>query len=535
MMAGRLDQLRSYLKAAYRLLYEAIQPVPCVLGKIYCVNEVFVDGCIEVNNVPDRPPDALEDSPLNTHQTQNEQVKSYRDIFDDNTVSSKRVIMEGEPGYGKSLLTLQAAYDWCEDGCLSSALKEVELLILLPLRLMKGITSIYEAIKLFIVPLECTLTKLDIKQIMDCCTRIVIVLDGCDEYPDLNSNLNSDITEIIKGTMFSNYKVILCTRSGCIPRNLDPRTVRVRLTGFDAVARERYINKTADGDASAIANKMIQIVEQNPVMRDSWQNPFFFSMFVHMVDENTVMDKCTSVTRYFEYMIQCLYRNMRRKDNKMDGAVSLSNTADKRRLYKLVLKGLTEKEQMICWEKEYFRQKVGRACFNELIQVGILVEEVSLQTKVTTSLPVPGHVVQRNYVRFYHKLFAEWYAAHHLSGRNGSLFEFSLRKILRKVNPIHVQFLFRFACGLRPSSAKKIIKYLRGTTKGDPCANLCFWEQTYGNMDILSTVSDMCSRMVSFESGDSQLLQRSRIQLFKRAVENQVAASSIPMIYCPQV
>ena len=74
---------------------------------------------------------------------------SYKDIFTDMT--GDRWIIEGEPGYGKSTLSLQLAYEWCHQVD-KSAMCEVELFLLVRLRQLKGEGSIYEAIKRFILP-----------------------------------------------------------------------------------------------------------------------------------------------------------------------------------------------------------------------------------------------------------------------------------------------------------------------------------------------------------------------------------------------
>ncbi|KAJ8019076.1 NLR family CARD domain-containing protein 4 [Holothuria leucospilota] len=519
-LAGQLEKLKFYLKLAYERLYRAIQPIPYIRDRLFCVNEVFVEGGIVFNNVSDKSGYSGELT-LNQNQTRNKSLKSYTELFDDDIVPSKRVIVEGEPGYGKSTLTLQAAYDWCERK--SSSLKGAELLILLPLRLLKGITSFYEAIKLFILPSDCTLTTSDIEGIISSCSSVVIILDGYDEYPDMNNDLKSHIKEIIKGKMFSHFKVILSTRSGCLPQNLDPRTIRVRLTGFDEDARDRYVRMAVVGGSSERTKDIRQNLEKNPIMCDLCQVPLFFVMVAHMAHESTDIYKCNSVTSFFKYMIHCFYSHMWKKGEEM-GAVSRSDTADKRRLYKLAFDGLTGGEQNIVWEKIEFCREVGTECFEELIRTGILVEEKILEINMTTELSVSEYIQEKIIVRFYHKLFAEWYAAHYVSERASSFFAFFLSRTLRRVNPIDLQFVFRFACGLKPSCTKRIANYLRKIDGGKSFATLCILEQTGGTDDILDTVRDMCSSTVEFSSQDSQLLHRSRTQLFDIAAKNQVCS-----------
>lgn len=528
--SDKFGQLQKCLKVAYELLYKAIQPIPYLRDRMYCVNEVFVEGGIELRNVMEKSESSVESS-LSNEGARSKSINSYRDLFDHNVLPSKRIIIEGEPGYGKSTLTLQAAYDWCKEHSLSSVLKDVELFILLQLRLLKDVTSIYKAVKLFILPRDCILTESDIKDIMKSCSSVVIVLDGYDEYPDVNSGLKSDIMEIIKGKMFINYKMILCTRSGCLPSNLDPRTVRVRLTGFDVDARDKYIRKAVVGGSSENINEMTQNLQKNPIMRDLCQNPLFFVMFAHMADEYKDIYKCDSVTSFFKHMIHCFYSHMWKKDEE-NGLVSRSTTANRSRLHKVAFDGIAGDKQNIVWDKEVFSRNVGRQCFEELVRIGILVQEKFLEVNDGCDVSLDDYIKERHSVRFHHKMFAEWYAAHYLADRASNLFSFRLNETFAKVNPLDLQFVFRFACGLKPSVTKRIVNYLRGIEGGESFAALCILEQTGGSHDILDTVRDMCSEAIQFRYGDNQLLQRSRIQLLSIAAKNKIPIPSVRLIDC---
>ncbi|WP_411026533.1 NACHT domain-containing protein, partial [Salmonella sp. s54395] len=123
---------------------------------------------------------------------------------------SRRQLIEGEPGYGKSTLALQLLYDWCNN-ISDSPLRKVEILIFLRLRQLGGVTSIFAAIRRFILPRDSTLSEDDVKKIMEKSSPIMVVLDGFDEYPD-QADSETDISLIIKKQMFQDVDVILTTR-----------------------------------------------------------------------------------------------------------------------------------------------------------------------------------------------------------------------------------------------------------------------------------------------------------------------------------
>ncbi|PIK52552.1 hypothetical protein BSL78_10542 [Apostichopus japonicus] len=225
--------------------------------------------------------------PLTGNRTEAVKLKSYRDVFNDDIISSKRILLEGDPGYGKSTFTLQAAYDWCT-ATDSSPLKGVDIFILLPLRLLGGILSICLAIKLILMP----------------------------DYSKLNKLL------------------------------------------FDA---------------------------------------------------------------------------------------------------------LTGKNQQIVWQKNDFKNNVGDVCYNELITIGILIEDD----------------------------------------------------------------ISRFACGLNKKASSRIIKYLKGMKDGQSFASLCFFEQVGEPDDVVAIVKDLLTGGVTIGSTDSRLLQRSTIQILDIAAKSDIPITSV--------
>ncbi|PIK36141.1 hypothetical protein BSL78_27030 [Apostichopus japonicus] len=132
-------------------------------------------------------------------------------------------------------------------------------------------------------------------------------------------------------------------------------------------------------------------------------------------------------------------------------------------------------------------------------------------------------------VRFYHKLFCEWYAAHHLVTLVKNACD--INETLRFLDPFDLQYLFRFACGLDPDAGKKLINHLKSLPGGDTFAILCILEQTGDVSEIMDSVKDLCSRDVKIKRGDSALLQRSTTQLLEIASKNDIPISCLHLDY----
>ncbi|XP_071851441.1 uncharacterized protein [Apostichopus japonicus] len=517
-------QFVQYLKTSYKQLYSKINPIPYIREKVFRVNDIFVEGGIEIHRRDNKGSERL----LEGNRMEAVKLNSYRDVFNDDIISSRRILLEGDPGYGKTTFTLQAAYDWCTASD-SSPLKDVAIFILLPLRLLGGILSICLAIKLILMPGESNLTEEDIMEILRNSPGAVLVFDGYDEYPDKDNIEISQVMKIIAGNMFANFKVITCTRSSYIPDNLDVETVNVRLTGFNDTARNDYISRAVAVNDNQAARRINDLLTSSPVLSDICQVPLFCVMFVHISYGSESILSFTSVTSFFRHILTCFYEHMWNKMGHARKRKDCYIIPNHPRLNKLLFEALTGKNQQIVWQKDMFKTNVGDGCYNELISIGILLEEDILKINDTPGMAAVSVIQRTTVVRFYHKLFAEWYAANYLSTCAGSMERRApwLQKEFEKINPVDLQFVFRFACGLNKKAFSRIINYLKGIEDGQSFAIVCFPEQVSEPDDEVAIVKDLLTGGVTIRSTDSRFLQRSTIQILDIAAKSNIPITSV--------
>ncbi|XP_071831793.1 uncharacterized protein [Apostichopus japonicus] len=501
------------LKRTYKGQYDAIQPLPYIKDRLYCVDKVFVEGGVEVCLAPELTPGT---------RGSWERLESYKSIYTDFRFKSKRRILQGEPGYGKSTLTLQLAYDWCNDVS-DSPMNNVEILILLRLRQLGSVKSLYRAIKSFLLFHEPRVSKHEIEEIIHSCSFVHIILDGYDEYPGRDSNDNDDVHKIIKMELFADFDVSLTTRY--LPECLRKETKRAKLTGFDDKARDEYIRKAVVGNNDEAVEEIKRWLYENSILADLCQVPLIFVMFAHMAHDQRDFMKFKSVTQFFKYMIRCFYDHLKQKFKDNRSNKLYLHEMEHHELHKIAFEGLNKENQQLSWIKTGFRQRVGQDLYDQYILIGILVEEDEVSDDSTGD-----NVFFTAMVRFYHKLFCEWYAAHHLATlvKNAH----NLSDILRFLDPCDLQYLFRFACGLDPDAGKKLIDHLKGLPGGDNFAILCILEQTGDVNDIMDSVKELCSRRVAINTGDSALLQRSTTQLLEIASKNHIPISCVALAAC---
>lgn len=510
------------IQLKYKDLYNAVQPIPYIKDRMYCVDRVFVESgieCLVDSEGPER------------HKTW-EPLTSYHDLFRGPRATSSRRFLEGEPGYGKSTVALQLAYDWCNEVA-SSPLKDVEILILLRLRQLGDVLSIYKAIKQFILPKDTVLNEHDIDYIIRNSGRVVVIFDGFDEYPDRDIGSDSDIISIIARDMFQEVEVVVITRSSFLPEKYPPETARVRLTGFNENARRYYIRKAvvaSNNDDSVI--KIEGYLKENPILSDLCQVPLLFVIFAHMAYESEHFRKLNSVTSFFRYMITCFHSHMKNKLKDKNVHRFEIFERDHADLDKVAFEAFSAGNKKIVWKKDELRRQLGQEFYDQYLRIGIFVEEEVIEVVDDPETPITEHAKYKKEVRFYHKIFCEWYAAHYLSDYIRQNPDMDFSEHLQHLDPFDVQYLYRFSCGLNSTSAEKIIKHLNNLEGGDKFAILCILERSEKEDKIKETISQLCLQGVVISNHDSLLLQRSSLQLLEIAATNDITTEVVHLHNC---
>ncbi|PIK47939.1 hypothetical protein BSL78_15209 [Apostichopus japonicus] len=309
---------------------------------------------------------------------------------------------------------------------------------------------------------------------------------------------------------------------------LDKTTVakqdRARLTGFDDLARDKYIRKAVTGDDDEAVDEIKRKLQENPVLGDLCEVPLFFVMFAHITHENKELQTFNSVTGFFRYMISCFHSHMWNKMKDENVTTFQLFEANHSKLDEIAFKALCGKDQSIVWKKHKICKALGEAFYNQYVRIGILVEEEVLDM---FSMPDEmGNIRSTVEVRFYHKLFCEWYAAHHLAMKITKLLSIT-SAVLANLDPFDLQYVYRFACGLNKAAARNIIKYLQKNNEGQKFAMLCILEQEGDKDELLESVTELVSNIITINVNDSKLLQRSVTQILEFASKKEIPITSV--------
>ncbi|XP_071852234.1 uncharacterized protein [Apostichopus japonicus] len=505
----KAERFIEHLKAKYEIFYDSVQPIPYIKDMMYCVDKVFVKGGIEYK------------TGISGGKAQWDKLLSYQELVKENYVKTKRQIIEGEPGYGKSTLILQLLYDWCKS-IPTSPLKEVDVIIYLRLRQLGGVDSIFSAIRQFILPRDSDISEEDIQVILKQMKAVLVLLDGFDEYPDQEST-ETDIYHIMMKNMFQGFNVILTTRPFCVPKDFAPHSDRVRLTGFGEEARRKYVEKAVVGTYGEAVNELLRKLEENPILDDLCQVPLFFVMFAHMTYEKEHFLTFKSVTNFFRYMISCFHSHMKNK-MKDKNVINFDLLEHEHKvLDKIAFEALSGK---LALNRKQLRNQLGHEFYDQYLRIGIFLEEEVLTIADTSN--AQDHIQYNKEVHFYHKTVCEWYAAHYVAEQLSGEKSDCIDEFLQNLDPFDLQYLYRFACGLNKIAEEKVIRYLLQKKESKKFAILCMLEQKDKDDRFLNTVFDLVSSdKTSIRKNDSKLLQRSTIQILDVASKNQFSISHL--------
>eukprot|EP00057_Strongylocentrotus_purpuratus_P025882 XP_011680356.1 PREDICTED: NACHT, LRR and PYD domains-containing protein 9-like [Strongylocentrotus purpuratus] len=187
-----------------------------------------------------------------------------------NGVLPKRLLVEGEGGAGKTTFCSKIAWDWVNG---SPEFEHFSWVLVIPLREVAKGQTIGDIMKNYLSDNNAVSPKQIDNYILSQPTKVLIVLDGLDEYDgDLSAKESSDISQIIRLEKFKQCIVLVTTRpwrADQIKSNegLSRLYAFIAVEGFSAENVSKYISKYFSNDEKA-GSELIRFIEVNDMEKN---------------------------------------------------------------------------------------------------------------------------------------------------------------------------------------------------------------------------------------------------------------------------
>ena len=281
-------------------------------------------------------------------------TKDIADIFtadpmdqaEDNTDLNKppkRILIEGAPGIGKTVLVKEIAYRWAN----KELLQNIELVFLIYLRdpRLREIKSTTQLFQLF------TSTKVatDVADYLQECngSGVAFVIDGFDEYPSSLQH-SSLIVEIIRGEVLHKAMVVVTSRPTATVSLHDHVDRRIDILGFAKEEREQYIIQSLS-DCPEKKDELFKYLKRQPTINGFCYVPLHLAVLLYLFQQGRKLPE-TLTEMNESFIIHTIYRYLKRHKLTSLGVINkLSNLPEPilnviHKISQVAFKGLQENQ-----------------------------------------------------------------------------------------------------------------------------------------------------------------------------------------------
>lgn len=519
-MEEKEDLFIRCLQKKIKICYETMSPVPWKNSCKWKAADLFVETTLTLTNVKIEKSRAPNTEECELH---------YREIFTHDRIKAEtRILLEGDPGAGKTLLMYQLAYEWSQ-----GKFKNIRFLILVPLTVLEGM-NLTQAIKHFYIPDDNRLSVTDIEMFLSSERNSkCLLLDGWEEYNSkVKEGEQSEVMKIMSKLKYPTCKTILSSRFHDT-KSL-PKFPVLKLSKFGKVERNAYIQKAFPNNFTKQTDARSLTVD-NQVIYDLCSLPLLFVMVVHNIEStrNLQLAKTDRVTPIVKSVVDALCPVSSAVSKAEESGLPVRDENEKDlSLEQLAYDGLCTEKQQFHWQREFIESKLGdskrwidsgilvmeeiiadikrlgRSLTSDLLGRGaklnddveaeedentspVMMEAVAeLQThtgnEVKSITGLLTEVQPQNtqssstatsvlplQVKFFHKIIQEWFAAKYLSVsvatrfRNSYFLQGHLKENLLLINPFDLRYVLRFAVALSPTCCHIVIKHLLKSYRSD--------------------------------------------------------------------
>ena len=242
------------------------------------------------------------------------------DLTETGTISTdlpKRILIEGAPGIGKTVLAKEIAYQWATNEILT----EIKIVFLLYLRdsELQSVKSTKQLVQY--MSMGCLddeqITTFDKYLVNTKGQQLCIVMDGFDEYPSILQR-HSFIVDIINGVILPEAIVVITSRPTTTVSLHDRVDRRIDILGLPKEEREKYISQTFS-NLSDKKDALDKYLKQRPVINGLCFVPLHLAILLYLFQQGSLPETLTEMNESF--ILHTIYRHLKRYGQTTFGAV----------------------------------------------------------------------------------------------------------------------------------------------------------------------------------------------------------------------
>ena len=355
------------------------------------------------------------------------------------------VLIEGNPGMGKTTYCQKLAHDWSVGEIPPDAsFPEVEILLLLKCRDMHMKTAnIEEAIDDQLLPQDAGKKEKEdfFHFIRSNQSKILLILDGLDE---LRQELLPSIQQLIQGKIFSNTFLVLTARHEEGIRLRRYCDTLLEITGYTNDDVDSYVKKYfSKHENQSLAEEMIQQLKINTELRELTANPLNTALLCLLCEETNGIFP-SSRTKIYDDLVSCaLRRYFTKRGVPLSDDDPLERCSDE-----LNQLGETAFEALLK-NQLYFSRDDQTSESTDFLQLPFLSREPSL-SKIR---PKPCYA-------FTHKTFQEYFAAFYLAKQIITGNKEKAQSLLAKLSPVDNWQVWEFLIPIVSSKSSEMAVFV---------------------------------------------------------------------------
>uniref|UniRef100_X1ZLY6 CARD domain-containing protein n=1 Tax=Capitella teleta TaxID=283909 RepID=X1ZLY6_CAPTE len=226
--AGTFEGLRSELQSYYKRKLASIRPMPWLQSIYLNLTDVFVERQLK----------------LKTNYKGDERIVTMDDLFTPQETEEipRRLLIEGNPGIGKSTICQTLAHEWgkqsCGGHCGTLCVHSFDLVLYFHAGDFIDEESVAHAVQKHLLPSDCRITTSELQGIIEA-KNVLIIVDAFDEANAGNRTLD----RLIKGDILRHKTLLITSRPNFLENKQRHFESRFTVEGYDEEEQLEHVKQ----------------------------------------------------------------------------------------------------------------------------------------------------------------------------------------------------------------------------------------------------------------------------------------------------